>query len=193
MSEKILNNNLQTKTINFIKKKYKNILILSIFLTLILISYFFYVDTQKKNEIKLSEQYTKARIEFKAKKIDVAKKSLEKIVNRSHKFYSPLALYFIIDNNLETDSLKIIKYFDEILKIDSIDKENLNLIKIKKAIFLFSTGDEELIIKTLNPVINSDSFWRNMAIKLISNYFLSKNQKSKANEYNQLLNNKIKK
>jgi len=98
----------------------------------------------------------------------------------------------LLEKLLEKDPSKIINYFDEILKINSIDKENLNLIKIKKAIFLFSIGDEELIIKTLNPVINSNSSWRNMAIILISDYFLSKDQKSKANEYIQLLNNKIK-
>ena len=110
------------------------------------------------------------------------------MIDKGHKFYSPLALYFVIDNNLETDPLKIISLFDKILKISSIDKENLNLIKIKKAIFLFNVNDEELIIKTLNPVINSKSVWRNLAIKLISNYFLYIDQKTKANEYIQLLN-----
>jgi predicted negative regulator of RcsB-dependent stress response len=192
MSEKMLNINLQNKIINFLKKNLKNLIILSIFLTIILISYLFYRDIQQKNVIKLSEQYTQATIQFKEKKIEMAKQSMEKIINESHKFYSPLSLYFVINNNLEKDPSKIINYFDEILKINSIDKENLNLIKIKKAIFLFSIGDEELIIKTLNPVINSNSSWRNMAIILISDYFLSKDQKSKANEYIQLLNNKIK-
>ena len=118
---------------------------------------------------------------------------MENIINKGHRFYSPLALYFIIDNNLETDSLKIINFFDKILSINTIDKENLNLIRIKKAIFLFNTEDEDLIIKTLNPIINSDSVWRNITIKLISDYFLSKDQKIKANEYIQLLNNKNKK
>ena len=74
-----------------------------------------------------------------------------------------------------------------------MEKENLNLIKIKKAIFLFSLDDEELIIKTLNPIINSDSVWRNIAIKLISDYFLSKDESKKADEYIQLLSNKTKK
>ena len=46
--------------------------------------------------------------------------------------------------------------------------------------------------KTLNPIINSDSVWRNIAIELISDYFLSKNQEIKASEYKQLLNNKKK-
>ena len=193
MSEKTLNNNLQNKIKNFLKKNLKNLIISSFFLIFIIISYLFYNDIQKKNVIKLSEQYTQATIQFKQKKIEAAKQSLEKIIDKSHKFYSPLALYFIINNNLETDSLKIIDYFDKILKINSIDKENLNLIKIKKAIFLFSIGNEELVIKTLNPIINSNSFWRNIAIILISDYFLSKDQKLKANEYLQLLNNSIKK
>ena len=193
MSEKTLNNNLQNKIKNFLKKNLKNLIISSFFLIFIIISYLFYNDIQKKNVIKLSEQYTQATIQFKQKNIEAAKQSLEKIIDKSHKFYSPLALYFIINNNLETDSLKIIDYFDKILKINSIDKENLNLIKIKKAIFLFSIGNEELVIKTLNPIINSNSLWRNIAIILISDYFLSKDQKLKANEYLQLLNNSIKK
>ena len=193
MSEKTLNNNLQNKIKNFLKKNLKNLIISSFFLIFIIISYLFYNDIQKKNVIKLSEQYTQATIQFKQKNIEAAKQSLEKIIDKSHKFYSPLALYFIINNNLETDSLKIIDYFDKILKINSIDKENLNLIKIKKAIFLFSIGNEELVIKTLNPIINSNSFWRKIAIILISDYFLSKDQKLKANEYLQLLNNSIKK
>ena len=193
MSEKPVNNTLQNNTINFIKKNLKNLIILSIFLILIFFCYLFYNDLQKKNEIKISEQYTYATIQFKAKKVNESKQLLENIINESHKFYSPLALYFIINNNLEKDSLKIINFFDEILQIGSIDQENLNLIKIKKAIFLFSIGDDELIVKTLNPVINSDSVWRSMAIRLISDYFLSKDQKLKAENYIKLLNDKKKK
>ena len=143
---------------------------------------------KKKNEIKIAENYTQATMKFKENKSDEAKQLLENIIQKGHKFYSPLALYFIIDNNLEKDSLKIVSFFDRILLISSIDKENINLIKIKKTIFLFKLGEEEAIIKTLNPIINSDSVWRNMAINLISDYFLSKDQKAKAKEYLQLLN-----
>jgi predicted negative regulator of RcsB-dependent stress response len=193
MSEKILENNLQNKIFNFIKKNFKKLIVISILLIILLFAYFFYVSLQKKSEIKLSENYTQATIQFNQKKTNKSKLLLENIIEKNHKFYSPLALYFIIDNNLESDSLKIISFFDKILKIRSIDKENLDLIKIKKAIFLFNLGNEESIIKTLNPIINSDSVWRNMAIKLISDYFLSKDQKTKANEYIQLLSNKTNK
>ena len=156
-------------------------------------AFFFYKDLQKKEELKISENYIQASIKFEENKKAQAKEFLENIINKDHKFYSPLALYFIIDKKLETDPLKIMNYFDNVLSIRSIEKENLNLIKIKKAIFLFDLADEEKIIDLLNPVINSDSVWRNMAIKLMSDYFLSKDQTTKANEYIQLLNNKIKK
>ena len=191
MTDKILKNNFQNKTLNFIKKNLKKLIIVFMLLVILLFTYFLHQNLQKRNEIKLSQNYTQASIQFKQKKINKSKLLLESIIDKGHKFYSPLALYFIIDNNLETDPLKIINFFDKIINIGSIDNENLNLIKIKKTIFLFSTGDEELIIKTLNPVINSDSVWRNMAITLISDYFISKDQKIKASEYIQLLNNKI--
>jgi predicted negative regulator of RcsB-dependent stress response len=192
MSNTALDNSLQSKIINFCKKNTKIFVICFFSLILILLSYLFYKDLQKKNETKLSEHYTYAVIQFKEKKNN-AKQLLEDIVNKDHRFYSPLALYFIIDNNLETDNLKIINFFNKILSISSIDDENLNLIKIKKAIFLFNLKDEEQILKTLNPIINSDSVWKNTAIQLISDYYLSTEQKIKANEYIQLLNNKNKK
>ena len=193
MSEETVNNNFQNKIKTFLHKNFKKLIFSSILSILILFSYFFYNDLQKKKEIKLSEDYTQAFVQFNDKRTAEAKQLLENIINKSHKFYSPLALYFIIDNELESDSSKIINYFDKVLSISSMDKENLNLIKIKKAIFLFNLSDEEAIIKTLNPVINSESVWRSMAIKLISDYFISKDQKSKANQYIQLLNKKNKK
>ena len=193
MPEETSNITLQNKMTNFIKKNIKNLIIFFILLILILFSYFYYKDFEKKNEIKLAEDYTLATIQFKEKKINETKQLLENIINKSHKFYSPLALYFIIDNNIELDSFKVISFYDKILSINAIDEEDLNLIKIKKAIFLFGLDDEEQIIKTLNPIINSESVWRVMAVNMISDYFLSKNQKVKANEYIQLLNKNIKK
>jgi len=190
MSDKIQSVNFQNKIFSFVKQNLKNLIILLIFIIIILFAFLFYKNLQGKNNIKLSEQYTQASILLKQKKIDESKLLLEGIIDKGHKFYSPLALYLMIDSSVEDDPLKIIIFFDKILKINSIDKENLNLIKIKKAIFLFNIDNEELIIKTLNPVINSNSAWRDMAINLISDYFLSKNQKKKADEYIQLLNNK---
>ncbi len=75
----------------------------------------------------------------------------------------------------------------KILENNSSDEENLNLIKIKKAVYLINLDEENLIVETLNPIINSSSVWRKIAINLISDYFLSKDQNSKAEEYTRLL------
>ena len=190
MSKEILNNNFQYKIKFFLNKNLKSLIILSICLILILFGYFFYKDLQEKKGIELSEAYTQASVQFNKKETQDAKKLLKDIINKKHKFYSPMALYFLIDNNLETDTKIIINAFDKILLINSIDQENLNLIKIKKAIFLFKLGNEEAMLTTLNPIVNSDSAWRKMAIELISDYFISKNQTVKASEYIQLLNSK---
>ena len=142
MSEKILNNNFQNKIKFFVNKNLKRLVVISICSILILFGYFFFKDLQEKKGIELSEAYTQASVQFYKKEIEDAKKLLKDIINKKHKFYSPMALYFLIDNNLETDSKIIINAFDKILLINSIDQENLNLIKIKKAIFLFKLGNE---------------------------------------------------
>ena len=55
---------------------------------------------------------------------------------------------------------------------------------------MINLDKEELVIKTLNPIINSESAWKVLAINLISEYFLSKNQTTKAKEYILLLKKK---
>ena len=188
MSNEKLKINILDKVINFFKKKIKPIIILLIAIILILFTFFFYKNLQDKKNIQIAEQYAYASILIKQKKIQESKTLLETIINEDHPLYSPLALYLIIDSKIENNNLKIINFFDQILRNNSIQEENLNLIKIKKAIYLFNFDREELIIETLNPIINSNSAWRDISINLITEYFLSKNQKVKADEYIQLLN-----
>jgi len=193
MSEEKINTNFQNKALIFFKKNRKLLILLSITLIFVFFSFIFYNSFQEKKDLKTSEEYNQASILLDNKKKVESKLLLESIINKNNKFYSPLALYLIIDNDLEKNPLKIISSFDKILKIKSIDEENINLIKIKKAIFLFNNGNEELVVSTLNSVINSNSVWRVVAIKLIIDYFLSKDQNSKADEYTQLLNVNINK
>jgi|TARA_B110000444_G_C18597450_1_gene481402 predicted negative regulator of RcsB-dependent stress response len=189
MSDSQLKINFIEITSSFIKKNYKIIASFVVILFLSLFLIFINKDLQAKKDIKVAEQYAQASILMAQKKIKESKIILEDLVEINHKFYSPLSLYLIIDNNLENDSKKIINFFSIILNNNSIDKENLNLIKIKKAIYLISLDEELSVIETLNQVINSNSAWRNLAINLISEYFLSKNQKDKAAKYIQLLKN----
>ena len=188
MSSEKIRENFQIRVFNFLKKN-KIFFITLLTATLIgIFAFLVYKNMQIKNNIKIAQQYTQASILFNQKKIKESEILLEAIIEKNHKFYSPLALYLLIESNIENDTSKIINYFDIVLKNKSIDKENLNLIKIKKAIYLFDSQNEKLIIETLNPIINSNSVWRKIAIDLISDYFLSLGQKVKAEEYIQLLN-----
>ena len=115
---------------------------------------------------------------------------LKKIINEENNFYSPLSLYLILENQLVEDPKKILGLFDKFLRIKKIDKANKDLIKIKKALYLTIHGNEQKILSELNPVINSNSIWREEAILLLINYFNSKGEKEKSNEYNELLTSK---
>jgi predicted negative regulator of RcsB-dependent stress response len=180
--------NFTDKAIHFTRHNLKIFVSIFVSILILFLSFFFFKNLQEKNSIKIADQYTQASILVKQKKILESKLLLESIISENHQFYSPMALYLIIDNNIVSEKLKIISFFDKILNNNSIGKENLNLIKIKKAIYLIGLDNEKLIIETLNPIINSNSVWRNIAINLISEYFMSKNQIVKAKEYIQLLN-----
>ena len=188
MSNETVKNNFFEQIKIFLKKNIKILIILIIVIFILLCSFLFYKNIQDKNNIKVAESFTQASILVKQKKIEESKLLLENIINKNHQFYSPLALYLLIENNIEKEPLKIITFFDKILKNNSSDEENLNLIKIKKAVYLINLDEENLIVETLNPIINSNSAWRDISINLITEYFLSKNQKVKADEYIQLLN-----
>ena len=189
MSENNTDSKFQDRLVNFLKSNIKLIIILLVFILLILFSFFFYISFQEKKHLAISEQYNNATILISQEKTDKGKILLENIIKEKNKFYSPLALYLLIDKKIEKDQDKIIEYFDSVIEIKAIDKENINLIKIKKALYLFETKNEKMVIKTLNPIINSDSIWRVQATNIMIDYFLSNNEKLKADEYLLLLKN----
>ena len=63
----------------------------------------------------------------------------------------------------------------KIIKIKGLEKENKNLIKIKKALFLIEkNANEQKILNELNPIINSNSIWKKESIEIIGDYFFIK-------------------
>ena len=53
--------------------------------------------------------------------------------------------------------------------------------------------NEQLLLDTLNPIINSDSIWNKKAAKYLSDYFFQKGEKSKSNEYRKIFKGMSKK
>tara|TARA_B100001250_G_scaffold410781_1_gene437931 strand:- start:994 stop:1578 length:585 start_codon:yes stop_codon:yes gene_type:complete len=172
------------------KENLKMIWITAITITVcLLLIVFFYKRNDHQNNL-LSEKFNNAKILVQNEKNEDALIILNEIIEKKNKFYSPISLYFAIENNLINDPETVVKLFDKVISNRKIDKENKNLIKIKKAIFLINHNEEQKVLEILNPIINSQSIWRNDAAKLLGDYFNYKGEDIKASEYYKLLNTK---
>jgi predicted negative regulator of RcsB-dependent stress response len=174
----------------FINNKKYLITILSSIILIIFV-YFSYGEIQDRKVKKLSEKYNNISIKFDSSNKTNVKNELIEIINEKNSTYSPLALYFIIDNEIQASNEEINKFFNIIINDVSLDKEIKNLIIYKKGLFNANFETENNLLNILNPVINSDSAWKSHALYLLAEYFFDKNQKQKAKEfYNQILNYK---
>ena len=166
----------------FINNKKNLIIIISIFL-LVLIGYFFFEEVKKRNKIKLADQFNSIIIDFKLGEKTKTIKELSQIVNKKDATYSPLALYFLIENKLIKNNNEINNLFDILINETSLEKEIKNLVIYKKALFNSSFLSENELIQIINPIINSKSIWKSHALYLLAEYFFKKNEKQKAKEF----------
>ena len=185
----IINKNTRNEKIkNFFVKNIKKLTITISVIILIIFGYFIYKDFEKKNKIKLANRYNLATIKFISGDKNKVENELTDIVNEKDRTYSPLALYFLIDNNIINENNKINELFDIVINETSLEKEIKNLVIYKKALFNSDFESENNLIQILSPVINSDSVWRSHALYLMAEYFYYKNQKQKSKDFfNQIL------
>ena len=185
----IINKNTRNeKIINFFVNNTKKIIIVVSVIVLIIFGYFIYEDLKKKNKIKLANRYNLVTIKFISGDKNKFENELIDIVNEKDRTYSPLALYFLIDNNIVNENKKINELFDVVINETSLEEEIKNLVIYKKALFNSDFESENNLIQILSPVINSDSVWRSHALYLMAEYFYYKNQKQKSKDFfNQIL------
>ena len=180
----IINKNTRNEKIkNFFVNNTKKLIIAISAIVLIIFGYFIYEDLKKKNKIKLANRYNLVTIKFISGDKNKFENELIDIVNEKDRTYSPLALYFLIDNNIVNENKKINELFDVIINETSLEEEIKNLVIYKKALFNSDFESENNLIQILNPVINSDSVWKSHALYLMAEYFYYKNQKQKSKEF----------
>ena len=184
----INSNNRNDKIKNFIVLN-KNKIISSIIIILIAIISFYIFDKYKINKKKkISDDFNLATIEHSENLNDKTINKLIAIIKQKDPTYSPLSLYFIIDNKLISDQDQINGFFDILIKQTPLENEIKNLVIYKKALYnadQFSEGD---LLETLNPLINSKSVWKSHALYLMAEYFYAKEQNQKAKEFfNQII------
>ena len=168
---------------NFFIKNKKNLIIISLILISLIFGYFIFEELKKKNKIKLGDKYNLASINFISQNAANTKKELIEIINTKDKTYSPLALYFLIDNNILTSQDQINPLFDTLINDTKLDDEIKNLIIYKKALFNSDFETENNLLKMLNPILNSSSIWKSHALYLLGEYFYYRNENKKAKEF----------
>ena len=186
----IINTNTRSEKIkNFFINNKNKIIIFIVSILLISILFFGYLEYKKKENIKISNLYNKTIIDFNDKNKKRTSDTLIEIVNKKDPTYSPLSLYFIIDNNLLDDRNRINALFDILIQKTSLDKEIKNLLVFKKGLFNADQSNESELLEILDPLIKTESVWKSHALYLMAEFFYAKNEKLKSKEFfNQIIN-----
>ena len=175
--------NSQNTLLNFLKANIKIFLYIFGILTLVIAAIIWFTNNNKIKETKISDSFIKAQILIEKGKKNEAEKILSNLVLEKNSPYSSLSLFLIIENKLIVNKETIINYFDEVINNNSFKEEDLNLLRLKKAIYISDISMEQEILGLLNPIINSNSVWKNHALKFLGDFYYSNDQQLKAKQY----------
>ena len=185
----IINNNTRNEKVrNFFNKNKIKIISILLSIVIVLIGAYSFDKYKTNQKIEISDKFNSITLTYSENTKDYTVKNLVEIINEKDPTYSPLSLYFIIDNKLISDQGELNSYFDILIEKTSLDEEMKNLVIYKKALFNADQADEGQLLSILNPLINSKSVWKSHALYLMAEYFYSKDQKQKAKEFfNQII------
>ena len=175
--------NSQNTLLNFLKANIKIFLYIFGLLILIIAAIIWLSSSNKIKETKISDSFINAQILIEKGKKNEAEKILSNIVLEKNSPYSSLSLFLIIENKLIDNKEIIINYFDEVINNNSFKEEDLNLLRLKKAIYISEISMEQEILGLINPIINSNSVWKNHALKFLGDFYNSNGQQQKAKQY----------
>ena len=153
------------------------------FILLIVISFYSYQIYKDNHRQLVSEKYNSAVIEYKSADKSKTVLLMREVIKEKDTTYSPLALYFLIDNKLLEDRNDVNSLFDILINKTSLENEIKNLIIYKKALFNADAIDENQLLDLTKPILNSNSVWESHTLYLVAEYFYSKNEKQKSKEF----------
>ena len=171
------------KVKNFFINNKKKLIISTLILSILIIGFLSLDSIQKKNKVNLANKFNVSIINFKIEDTQKIIDDLINIVKENDITYSPLALYFLIDNNLIKNPDEINVLFDELINLTNLEEEIKNLNIYKKGLFNSNIASENELLQILNPIINSESIWKSHSLYLIAEYFYAKDEKEKAKEF----------
>ena len=180
----IINTNTRVEKFkNFLISNRKQLITLLLIIVLLLISFFGYQEFNKRSKEKLANKFNQIVTNFENGKKQNINNNLIEVIRTRDKTYSPLAFFFLLDNDLISSNQEINSYFDFLINEISLDKEIKNLTIYKKGLFNSDFVDENQLLDILNPVIKSESIWKPQAMYLMAEFYLAKNQKQKSKDF----------
>ena len=186
----IINSNTRKEKIkSFFVNNKKKLLSFLIIIILLTISFFGYGEFRDYQREKVSNLFYSTVTDYEKNNKEKTAIKLTQIIKLKDPTYSPLSLYFILDNDLISSRDQINNLFDFLIKNTSLEKEIKNLIIYKKGLFNADQISENELLEILNPIIKSESVWSSHALYLLAEFFYSKDQKLKSKDFfNQIIN-----
>ena len=111
---------------------------------------------------------------------------LQKLTTSNNDTIVLLALNQLLEIN-KSSKQELVKILDVLIDKKKISIRNEELLKIKKSLLIFDKATENQMLDLLN-VSNKDSYFRKTALQILYDFYLSKNQKIKAEEVKRLIN-----
>jgi len=180
----IIDSNTRNEKIkNFFINNKKNLIVGATIILTIIIGYLLMNEMKEQKKMESANLFNITTINFKLDDKQTTINQLTKLIYENDTTYSPLALYFLIDNNLIENNVEINILFDELLNETKLDDEIKNLIIYKKGLYNAEKENEEILLNILNPLINSESIWRSHAMYLMAEFFYAKGEKLKSKEF----------
>ena len=167
----------------FFQNKLKSILVSTLLLITLIFSYLFF-NYQKENKKKdISNTYNELTLSVDKTNQNQKLTEFKSIILAKDKTYSPLALYYLIDNEMIENIDEINLYFDLVINDLGLNKDLKYLNIYKKALYNSQYVKTDDLIEILKPIIENENVWKSHGLFLIAENLISIGRKEESKQY----------
>jgi predicted negative regulator of RcsB-dependent stress response len=175
------------KILNFLKKNKYYIIFFTILIILGPIFYQVKLTIDNNSSAKDLEKYAIITNEVVKKNQNEAINQLIQLTNSKNDTVVMLSLNQLIELTKQPYT-EVVKILDNLIKKNKLSNNNTDLLKIKKSLLIFDNASEQEMLELLDIKSNKESHFKKLILQILSDYYLSKNQKNKAEELKVLIN-----
>ena len=174
----------------FITKNKIKIIITGIICLILILSLPIYEEYKIKKNAKILQKYSSALLYLRTNKQEEGIKKLNDLMisssNNKIKILATNKLLSLYINEKNIDKALIV--INKILSDKNIDKDEKDLLNIKKVLLKFDNIGENEILQLLKPNKQNNSF-KKLSYLILLDFYTMKNQKIKIQEINSILRN----